>query len=275
VRDCAGTVLAISPETLRLSPTRCTLATTRHTELHDMQRFQSILLFGAPGAGKGTQGKVLGQVPGFYHLSCGEVFRTLDTSSALGRVVMQHSSKGNLVPDDITIEMWHRNMQARTVLSSYKPQSDLLILDGIPRNVNQAKLLTEHLNVLAVIHLVCPDKEEMIQRLRRRALKENRIDDAKEDVIRNRWEIYEHETYPVLNYYPKSIIREIAATGSPARVLENILEVVVPIQEAHFSNPITGERTSSTAPARESAPRRRAIAKVSRPSSSKRSKAKR
>lgn len=208
------------------------------------QRFQSILLFGAPGSGKGTQGKILGSIPGFYHLSCGEVFRTIDVNSDLGKIFVQYSSKGLLVPDDATIRMWHENMHARTVLSEYKPRADLLVLDGIPRNVNQARLLARHINVLQVIHLVCPDKEEMIKRLRRRALKENRIDDAKEDVIRKRWEVYEKETFPVLQHYPASIVREVRATGSPGRVLQHILECVVPIQESHFTNPITGEKVA-------------------------------
>lgn len=205
------------------------------------QRYQTVLLFGAPGSGKGTQGKILGQVPGFYHLSCGEVFRTIDTNSELGRLFIEYSSKGLLVPDDATVKMWHQNMHARTMLSEYKPNVDLLVLDGIPRNVAQAKNLEQHLNVLQVIHLVCPDKEEMIKRLRRRALKENRVDDAKEDVIRKRWDVYEKETHPVLAYYPKKIIAEVDATGSPARVLQHILEKLVPIQESHFNNPITGE----------------------------------
>jgi len=211
------------------------------------QRYQTVLLFGAPGAGKGTQGKILGSIPGFYHLSCGEVFRTLDMSSDLGKTFMQYSSKGLLVPDDVTVQMWHQNMHARTILSDYKPHVDLLVLDGIPRNVKQAKLLEKHLNVLQIIHLMCPDKEEMIKRLRRRALKENRIDDAKEEVIRKRWEVYESETFPVLEYYPKKIIKDVDATGSPARVLEHILEEVVPIQEAHFNNPITGEKIETPA----------------------------
>ncbi len=211
------------------------------------QHYQAILLFGAPGAGKGTQGKILGEIPGFYHLSCGEVFRTMDMSSKIGKIFQEYSSRGELVPDNVTIEMWHQNMQARTVLSDFKPNVDLLVLDGIPRNVHQAKLLTKHLDVLEIIHLVCPNKEEMIKRLRRRALKENRIDDAKEDVIRRRWAVYEEETYPVLKYYPKNIVREVDATGSPAGVLQHILEAVVPIQEAHFNNPITGEKIKSAA----------------------------
>jgi adenylate kinase len=137
--------------------------------------------------------------------------------------------------------MWHQNMHARTILSDYKPRADLLVLDGIPRNVNQARLLEQHLNVLCIIHLMCPDKEEMIKRLRRRALKENRIDDAKEEVIRRRWDVYEQETFPVLAHYPKDVIHDVDATGSPARVLQHVLESVVPVQESHFNNPITGE----------------------------------
>lgn len=205
------------------------------------QRYQTILLFGAPGSGKGTQGKILGQIPGFYHLSCGEVFRTIDTSSKLGKTFIEYSSRGELVPDDVTVQMWQENMHARTVLSDYKPKADLLVLDGIPRNVNQAKLLEKHISVLLVIHLVCPNKEEMIKRLRRRALKENRVDDAKEDVIRRRWEVYEKETFPVLEHYSKGIVKTVDAVGSPARVLQHILEAAVPVQETHFNNALTGE----------------------------------
>lgn len=199
-------------------------------------RYQTVLLFGAPGAGKGTQGKILGQIPGFYHLSCGEVFRNLDMNSELGKLFYAYSSRGELVPDDATIRMWQQNMHAQTVLSIFKPRQDLLVLDGIPRNVNQAKLLNTHLDVLKIIHLVCKDKEEMIVRLRKRALKENRADDAKEDVIRKRWAVYEAETYPVLECYPNEKIAEVDAIGSPAQVLQKILEVLVPVQQEHFLN---------------------------------------
>ncbi len=204
-------------------------------------RYQTVLLFGAPGAGKGTQGKILGEVPGFYHLSCGEVFRTLDLTSDIGQTFMQYSSRGELVPDDVTIKMWQQNMHARTVLSDYKPSQDLLVLDGIPRNVHQAELMKKHINVLLIVHLVCPDKEEMIKRLRRRALKENRVDDAKEDVIRRRWQVYERETFPVLDYYSQKVIREVDAVGSPARVLQHILGHVVPVQETHFRNSLADD----------------------------------
>ena len=203
------------------------------------ERYQTILLFGAPGVGKGTQGKVLGQIPGFYHLSCGEVFRNLDIHSPLGKVFRQYSARGELVPDDATVTMWSENIRAQTILSIYKPHDDLLVLDGIPRSVKQAELMEQHIKVLGILHLVCPDKEKMVERLQRRALKENRHDDAKEEVIRRRWEVYEQETRPVLDYYSTSIVHEVDAMGSPGAVLQHVLEKVVPIQETHFRNALT------------------------------------
>ena len=202
-------------------------------------RFKTILLFGAPGAGKGTQGKILGKIPGFFHLACGDVFRSLDMSSDLGRKFLEFSSRGELVPDELTIEMWRQNMHAQTVLSLYKPNVDLLILDGIPRSVGQARELERYVEVLRVIHLVCPDRDAMVQRMKRRALKENRLDDADEKVIRRRFEVYDRETKPVLAFYPAPIVSEIEAVGAPAEVLQHVLEVVVPIQNEHFRNPLS------------------------------------
>lgn len=201
-------------------------------------RFQTILLFGAPGAGKGTQGKILSEVPGFFHLSCGEVFRTLDIHTPLGRTFYEYSSKGELVPDDVTVAMWHENLKAQQTLSLYRPHTDLLVLDGIPRNVPQAQMLEEHVNVRCVIHLVCRDMDAMLMRLRRRALRENRPDDAREDVIRRRWEVYESETRPVLDFYPSEVIHEVDAIGSPANVLQHILQAIVPIYDEHFSESV-------------------------------------
>lgn len=200
------------------------------------KRYNTILLFGAPGSGKGTQGKILGQVPGFYHQSCGDVFRTLNTKSDLGRIFVEYSSKGLLVPDDVTIRMWRENIKAQEILSLYKPDDDLLVLDGIPRNPNQAKIMDEYINVLEVVHLICSDEEKMFERLRKRALKENRVDDAREEVIRRRWKVYMDETKPVLAHYNPGIIKNVDALGSPASVLQHILERVVPIQESHFKN---------------------------------------
>lgn len=201
-------------------------------------RYQTILLFGAPGAGKGTQGKILGQIPGFFHVSCGDIFRSMDMNSKIGKIFREYSSRGELVPDEVTVQMWAQNIHAQTILSIYKPNIDLLVLDGIPRNPAQAVIMKKHIKVLKIIHLVCRDKDRMIERLQRRALKENRADDAQVDVIRRRWEVYERETYPVLDCYSRDTIAEVDAMGSPASVLQHILSQVVPVQETHFQNPI-------------------------------------
>lgn len=197
-------------------------------------RYKTILLFGAPGAGKGTQGNILGNIPGFFHMSCGDVFRNIDIRSDLGKVFYDYSSRGELVPDEITVKMWAKNIAAHVTLGIYKPHDDLLILDGIPRTLEQAKLMDEHIDVLKIVHLACKDEKSMFDRLRRRALKSNRHDDADERVIRNRWEVYENETAPVLSYYDKDLIMEIDSMGVPGMILHDILEAVVPIQNAHF-----------------------------------------
>ena len=103
------------------------------------KKYSTVLLFGAPGVGKGTQGRILGQIPGFFHLSCGDVFRSLDINSPEGREIYQYSSKGQLVPDNTTIRVWKRHLDALKILSRYKPHEDLLILDGLPRNRRQAE----------------------------------------------------------------------------------------------------------------------------------------
>jgi adenylate kinase len=164
------------------------------------------------------------------------VFRRLNPDTELGRVFFEYSSRGELVPDELTVRLWAESLHAHEVLGDFKPRTDLLILDGIPRSVDQARLMEQHIDVLAVIQLVCDDKEEMIMRLRRRALKENRIDDADEKVIRHRWKVYEKETRPVLDYYDPGRIREVGSVASPAEVLRNVLDHLVPIQNAHFAS---------------------------------------
>ena len=151
------------------------------------KRFPSMLLFGPPGVGKGTQGNILGNIPGFFHLSVGDVFRSIDIGSPDGQEICKYSSPGQLVPDELTIKIWKKALNAYIALSRYKPREDLLILDGMPRNVQQADLVQDHLKIQKIIHLRCEDEEDMIHRLRRRAIRENRADDTSESVIRKRF----------------------------------------------------------------------------------------
>jgi adenylate kinase len=100
------------------------------------------------------------------------------------------------------------------------------VLDGIPRNVNQAEIMEEMIDVEKVFHLSCPNRETLFYRLKKRALKDNRLDDANEQVIQRRLDIYENESKPVLNYYPKECITVVDAMQPPAKVLFEILASV-------------------------------------------------
>lgn len=189
-------------------------------------KLRTVLLFGAPGSGKGTQGRILGTIPGFFHFSCGEVFRSLRPDTELGRIFLEYSSQGRLVPDEPTVELWRRYIADSERTGRYHPESDILVLDGIPRNVRQAELLADTLDVRAVLHLNCADPEQLVQRIQRRALRENRLDDANLEVIRDRLRTYERETRPVLDFYPPDLRHEINAAQSPIAVLMDILQIL-------------------------------------------------
>ena len=193
-------------------------------------RYRTILILGAPGSGKGTQGKVLGSVPRFHHLACGDVFRSLDTRTPLGQQFVSYASKGELMPDDLTVKLWRANVKDRVESRLYKPDIDFLVLDGIPRNVEQAKLLEPDVEVLKLFHLSCPNREELARRLRKRALKDNRFDDANETVIQQRFATYEAETKPILDYYAGDRILDIDASQAPAKVLYDIIGGVMQLE---------------------------------------------
>ena len=199
------------------------------------QKYRSILLAGPPGVGKGMQGALLGQIPGMYHLSSGEMFRKLDTDSTLGRIFHEYASRGDLVPDEITVQIWQDYVATQVAEHTYDPGRDLLILDGIPRNVAQAALIEAHIRVLKIVYMVCENQEVMFQRIRGRAVKENRFDDSQEAVVRHRWKIYKRDTEPVIDYYPQELVRIVDADTIPAAVLQQILMAVVPVQMEHFA----------------------------------------
>src|SRR3982751_2563246 len=187
-------------------------------------KYKTYLLFGAPGSGKGTQGKTLGSIPRFYHCPCGDVFRSIDTRTKVGKAFLDYSSKGQLVPDEITVELWQEAIAAAVDAHKFKPDIDTLVLDGIPRNLNQAKIMEKMIDVEKVFHLSCPSRETLFSRLKKRALKDNRLDDANERVIQRRLDIYETESKPVLSYYSSDLVTVVDATPPPARALLDLLK---------------------------------------------------
>ncbi|PYL47441.1 MAG: adenylate kinase [Verrucomicrobia bacterium] len=174
-------------------------------------RYKTFILFGAPGSGKGTQGKTLGSIPRFFHCPCGDVFRSIDTRTEVGKAFLDYSSKGQLVPDEITVELWKEAIDAAVEGHKFKPDIDTL---------------ENMIDVRKVFHLACPNRETLFLRLKKRALKDNRLDDANEQVIQKRLDTYERESRPVLTYYPKECITVVDAMQPPAKVLFDILASV-------------------------------------------------
>ena len=190
------------------------------------KRYRTILLVGKPGSGKGTQGKALGALPGFFHLSCGEVYRRLNDQSELGKIFLKYSSQGLLVPDDITVRLWSEHIYKLAHMNHFRPEEEILILDGIPRNKHQAEMMEEHIDVTLVFLLEAAEEDRLIERIRRRALHDNRLDDARDEIIQRRFQEYKEETEPILSYYPEHLIRPIDATLVPIDVVFSIINIV-------------------------------------------------
>lgn len=194
--------------------------------MQSTSKHRTFLIFGAPGTGKGTQGRILGQIPGFVHVSCGDAFRALDSNSKLGKVFLEYSSKGLLVPDDLTIQLWHDHIDKLVQVDQFQPETDYLVLDGIPRNLPQAQAMDDYIDVSQVIYLQCQDVEVLVKRMKQRALHENRLDDVNEQVIRCRFEEYATQTAPTLSHYSQDLITRINATATPLQVLSEIIDTL-------------------------------------------------
>ena len=187
------------------------------------EKLRAVLIFGPPGSGKGTQGKFLSSAGNHYHLSSGDIFRGLSPESPAGKVYHSYASEGKLVPDEITIEIWHHYVMGLIATNRYFPDEQLILLDGIPRTKHQAEILDSYVEVQKIILLESKSKDVLVQRLKRRALIERRFDDSDEKILRSRMEIYEQETIPVLAHYPEEKIVRFDAELRPLEVLRDIL----------------------------------------------------
>jgi adenylate kinase len=191
-------------------------------------RLPAIILFGAPGVGKGTQGAILNAVPGFRHISSGDIFRALDPDTPEGREVAQYAPQGKLVPDELTIRVFNTVLKNMIRRGEFRPEEEMLVLDGIPRTVPQAEILKQSTDVLAVVHLGYINDDVAIERIKRRGKRHNRPDDADEATIRHRFEVYRQETEPVLECFPPERVHRIDADTTPVEVARNLLDALIP-----------------------------------------------
>ena len=195
----------------------------------DNKKYPCVLMFGCPGSGKGTQGVVLAGMPNLVHLAMGDIFRGLDRESDLGKEFLSYSTKGLLVPDELTIRVFRAHVDAMVQAGDIDPEYHTLILDGIPRTVAQVDLLKDLIDVKRVIHLMIDDRDALIARLSGRAKKANRPDDADPKVIQKRIEVYEQETHPVLEAYAKKLLSKVNADQHPLAVLRDTAECLVDV----------------------------------------------
>ncbi len=189
-------------------------------------QYNTILLFGPPGSGKGTWGKILGMMPGFYHLSTGDMFRMLDVEGEIGEKVVQIMSRGELVPDQMAFDLFLEHMKNATIIGSFRPQKDILVLDGFPRTPPQAEMLGAVAVVKLVMQLDCPDRELLVKRLNRRAVLEGRADDASGEVIRRRFAVYEQQILATLAHVPRDLIEFVDVSASPVNIFAAIGQVL-------------------------------------------------
>jgi adenylate kinase len=196
----------------------------------DLQKYRTILLFGMPGSGKGTQGAVLGQLPDLVHVSMGDVFRKIPKYGRYGQEIARYTSVGALVPDDLTVRIWKNHVKILEMQELLLPGQHTLVLDGVPRNSVQAEMLHPILNVVQIFHLKINDTAKAIERLKTRALRENRLDDMNETVIRRRLQLYHEETSKTLCFYPPELVYDINAGQSPLDVLRDIVNRLSDLQ---------------------------------------------
>ena len=159
----------------------------------------NIVLFGPPGAGKGTQSVKLVEKFGLVHLSTGDVFRyNIKHETELGKLAKSFIDKGNLVPDEVTIDMLKREVEKHPITKGF-------IFDGFPRTITQAIALDTFLNTkntsIALMLALQVDENELVKRLLIRGKDSGRADDTDERIIRNRINVYNEQTSVAAEFY--------------------------------------------------------------------------
>jgi adenylate kinase len=190
----------------------------------------TVVLMGPPGAGKGTHADLLAGRLGVPVISTGDIFRAqVAAGTDLGRTAQRYLDAGEYVPDEVT------NAMVRDRLAAHDCRPGFL-LDGYPRTLEQAAVLDEVLAAqarsLVAVVVLRVDREELVQRLLRRAEIEHRSDDT-EDVIRRRLEVYAEQTLPLVNLYgERGLLREVDGSGEIHEVRERVVQVACALAPA-------------------------------------------
>lgn len=184
----------------------------------------NIVIFGAPGSGKGTQSSLIIEKYGLQHISTGEILRReIEAQTALGLIADEYISQGHLVPDQIIIDM------LADILDK-TPDAKGFIFDGFPRTLNQGEaldqMLRERNNSIAAVISLSVDNEELVQRLLKRGQECGRADDNLE-TIQERLRVYRDQTEPLKEYYTKKgKLFKVSGSGSVEDIFEGITDAL-------------------------------------------------
>lgn len=184
----------------------------------------NLVIFGPPGSGKGTQSVKIAEKYNLAHISTGDIFRSeIKNKTELGLKVQGIIEKGELVPDELLVELLENAMKKYKNIEGY-------IFDGFPRTIQQARdldlLLKKSIDCVSLVLALEVDEEEIIQRLLKRAQEQGRKDDT-EAVIRNRLEVYNKQTRPLIDYYnEQGKFLSVEGVGSIDEIFNSICSVI-------------------------------------------------
>lgn len=186
----------------------------------------NIVLFGPPGAGKGTQSQMLVDTFSLHHLSTGDIFRfNIKNETELGKLAKSYIDQGNLVPDEVTIDMLQAEVEKH-------PEAKGFIFDGFPRTTTQAQSLDRFLaskgTSVGLMLALQVDEDELIKRLLLRGKDSGRADDSDESVIRNRIRVYNEQTAVAADFYAEQgKFHAINGVGNIDEIFNRLRSVIV------------------------------------------------
>jgi adenylate kinase len=185
----------------------------------------NIVLFGKPGAGKGTQAEFLKEKYNLTHLSTGDIFRyNIKNDTELGQLAKSFMDQGDLVPDEVTIKMLQSEVDKNQDSAGF-------LFDGFPRTIAQAQSLDVFLSskneIITATIALDADDEILIQRLLERGKTSGRVDDQDEDKIRNRYQEYNEKTAPLMEYYQsQNKFYSVNGIGTIADITDRLSSVI-------------------------------------------------